>query len=201
MNTFFIKIRKNIWAYLICIFAFIIIWSSVFGFLTRISPQEKVSLFIGSYSQSFEKAQELQKSRPEYLKTVEINARVLNSMYFDVYLSMFGYSRADIMILPESLATRENCELYFAEISDAYLGQFENLGLCEYDGKAYGLKIHDKETQSSLISCINYGEGDKEENYYLFFGKNSLHISGLTEADKKNEWDGAIKIAQKLLEL
>ena len=148
-----------------------------------------------------EKAQELKESRPEYLKTVEFNVNVLNSMYFDVYLSMFGYSRADIMILPESLATLENCELYFAEISATYLGQFENLGLCEYDGKVYGLKIHDKETHSSLISCINYGEGDKEDNYYLFFGKNSLHISDLAEAENKNEWDGAIKIAQKMLKL
>lgn len=201
MKAFFIKVGKNIWAYLICIFAFIIIWSSVFGFLTRVSPQDKVSVFIGSYSQSFEKAQELKESRPEYLKTVEVNVNVLNSMYFDVYLSMFGYSRADIMILPESLATLENCELYFAEISATYLGQFENLGLCEYDGKVYGLKIHDKETHSSLISCINYGEGDKEDNYYLFFGKNSLHISDLAEAENKNEWDGAIKIAQKMLKL
>lgn len=201
MKAFFIKVGKNIWAYLICIFAFIIIWSSVFGFLTRVSPQDKVSVFIGSYSQSFEKAQELKESRPEYLKTVEFNVNVLNSMYFDVYLSMFGYSRADIMILPESLATLENCELYFAEISATYLGQFENLGLCEYDGKVYGLKIHDKETHSSLISCINYGEGDKEDNYYLFFGKNSLHISDLAEAENKNEWDGAIKIAQKMLKL
>ena len=173
----------------------------MFGFLTRVSPQDKVSVFIGSYSQSFEKAQELKESRPEYLKTVEVNVNVLNSMYFDVYLSMFGYSRADIMILPESLATLENCELYFAEISATYLGQFENLGLCEYDGKVYGLKIHDKETHSSLISCINYGEGDKEDNYYLFFGKNSLHISDLAEAEGKNEWDGAIKIAQKMLKL
>lgn len=58
-----------------------------------------------------------------------------------------------------------------------------------------------KETHESLISCLDYGEGEKEENYYLFFNKQSMHISNLADENKKNEMEGAIAIARKLLAL
>lgn len=44
------KIRKDVWAYIICILAVAFIWSLVFDSLTSIKTKEKVSVFIGSYA-------------------------------------------------------------------------------------------------------------------------------------------------------
>ncbi len=200
MKAFFKKIKNNIWAYLLCIFVVIIMWSGVFSFLTVVDEEEKVSVFIGSYSQSFTRTSELEESRPDYIKKVEVTARVLNSLYFDVYLSMFGYSNADILILPESLATAENCELYFAEISPEYVEELDNLGVFEYNDKVYGLKVHSKGIDDGLITCIDYSAGDEDENYYMFFRNNSLHIGEMSEEDGETDV-AAIEIAKKLLEL
>lgn len=197
------RIGKDIWAYIVCIFAAIMLWSWIFNLLTQIKTEEKVSVFIGSYTTGFEKTNELNENRPEYLKTVEVNAYSINDGMFGTYLSIFGYEVGDILILPESYFSKESCAGYFAEISDAYQAVFENLGYYTADdGKAYGIKIHDKETHESAISSLNYlYEGKEEENFYLLFNKKSVHLSDLSDESKKSEMNGAIEIAKRLLTL
>ena len=53
------KIGKDIWAYLACIFVVILVWSWIFNSITKIKTEEKVCVFIGAYTNSFEKANEL----------------------------------------------------------------------------------------------------------------------------------------------
>lgn len=200
------KIGKDIWAYVACVIVVVLAWSWVFSFLTRIKTEEKVSVFIGSYSAAFEKSEELNADKPEYLKVVEVNAYSVKDNMFATFLSVFGYEVGDILILPESCLSEEGCAGYYAEISDAYKAHFEGLGadLGYYNstaGKTYGIKIHDKESKESLIDCIEYGEGEDEENYYLLFNKKSVHLSDLSDENNKSEMDGAIKIAEKLLTL
>lgn len=201
MKTVVQKIRKNALLYLALILVFILFWNWIFGILTQVKPEEKVSVFIGSYSQGFDQWEELNNSRPAYLKTVETQCYAPDIFYFGAYLTAFGYGEADIIILPESKVAIEESRGHYSEISERYQSEFANLGFYEYEGKTYGIRIHDKETHESLISCLDYGEGEKEENYYLFFNKQSMHISNLADENKKNEMEGAIDIARKLLAL
>lgn len=208
MKSVLQKIGKDIWAYLAVILAVIFVWSWVYNVLTQIKTEEKVSVFIGTYSASFEKTKELNEVRPSYLKTVEVNAYTLNDGRFGTYLSVFGYETGDILILPESKVTAESCAGIFAEISAAYQAVFaeykvdgESLGFYGED-KVYGIKVYDKDSRKSLISCLNYVyEGKEEENFYLFFNKKSVHLSDLTDESKRSEMNGAIDIAKRLLEL
>ena len=82
-------------------------------------------------------------------------------------------------------------------------GGFENLGYYTTDdGKAYGIKIYDKQTDEKAISSINYvAEGKEKENFYLLFNKKSVHLSDLSDEGKKSDMDGAIEIAKRLLAL
>ena len=134
---------------------------------------------------------------------VEVNAYSVNDGMFNTFLSVFGYEVGDILILPESYLSKEGCAGYYAEISEAYQAVFENLGYYTTDdGKAYGIKIYDKVTDQSAISSINYVyEGKEKEDFYLLFNKKSVHLSDLSDADKKSEMNGAIEIAKRLLAL
>lgn len=196
------RIGKDIWAYIACLFVAIMLWSWIFNVLTQIKTEEKVSVFIGTYTTEFEKTNELNENRPEYLKVVEVNAYSVNDGIFGTFLNILGFEVGDILILPESYLSKESCAGYYAEISEEYQAVFENLGYYTTDdGKAYGIKIHDKETHQSAIDCINYGQEDKEQNFYLLFNKKSVHLSDLSDADKKSEMNGAIEIAKRLLTL
>lgn len=196
------KIGRDIWAYIVCILAVTVMWNLVFDSLTTIKAEEKVSVFIGSHSADFEEADKLNdESRPAYIKTVEVNAFSIENNMFSTLLNVSGFEKGDILILPESLAREEVCTKYFAEISEAYQEQFRNLGFYHAGDKVYGIKIHDRENHESLIDGIDYGEGDKEENYYLFFNKKSVHLSDLQDEGKKSEMDGAIIVAGRLLSL
>lgn len=194
------KIRKDIWAYIICILAVACIWSLVFDSLTSIKTKEKVSVFIGSYSAGFDEVDKLNDgNRPEYLKIVKVNAYQVGSYMFPTFLNILGYETGDILILPESLVVEERCAGSFAEISEVYQAQFENLGFYQLQNKVYGIKIHDKENHESLIDGIDYGEGEKEEDFYMFFNKKSMHLSDLSDESKESEMDGAIQVAWRLL--
>lgn len=203
------KIGRDIWAYFACILFVILAWSWVFSYLTMIKTEEKVSVFIGSYSTSFEKTADLNENKPEYLKLVEVNAYSLKDDMFATYLSVFGLEMGDILILPESKLGKESeeianvCARYFAPVSVSYQAEFSNLGFytAGTEAKAYGIKVHDKETHKSLISCLNFGEGEEEENYYLFFNKKSVHLSDLSDSGQKTDMNGAIEVAKRLLSL
>lgn len=214
------KIGKDIWAYIVCIMAAIVIWSWVFGMITKIKPEEKVSVFIGSYSISFDKYEELNEGRPEYLKTVEVNAYSLNNNMFGQLLQIFGYEYGDILILPEDMIEEKSCAALFAEISVGYQAVFDGVegkDLNYYtntDEKVYGIKIFDKNNPTQkVIECLDYGYREPQEgqegstqttelkDYYLLFNKKSVHLSDLSDSTKVSEMNGAIEVAKRLLAL
>lgn len=195
------KIGKDLWIYAACILVVVFIYSWAFNYLTTIETEEKITVFIGSESASFEKAEDLNASRPNYLKTVEVRAYALDDSIYDTCLSIFGYETGDVLILPESNLKAETCADYYAEISMDYQSKFNNLGWYEVDGKVYGIRIHDKETHQSIIDSLDYGTDDDEQNYYLLFNKNSMHLSDLSNADSKSDMNGAIMVANLLLSM
>lgn len=195
------KIVKDIWAYILWIILVVVVWTVLFGYLTRIKTEEKVCVFIGSQSINFDKSEELNEKRPEYLKEVEVNAYSVNDGMFATFLNIFGYEMSDIFILPESSLSEDDCPQHYAEISETYREQFVNLGFYSVDNKVYGIRIHERGNAESLINCIDFGEGDKEEDYYMLFNVKSIHLSDLSDESKQNQMDGAIKIAQEMLGL
>ena len=201
MKAFLGKIGKHWWVYLAWIVMAAFFWNWIFGILTQAKPEEKVSVFIGSYSNFYEKYTELNESRPDYLKTVEVNAYKVDSFYFSTYLSVFGYDEGDILILPESKTDKEGLAGRFGAITQEYLDLLPSLGYMEKNGQTYGIRVHDKATGESLVNYIDYGAGEKEEDYYLFFGKNSLHTGKMSPNAGNAERDGAIRIAQRLMTL
>lgn len=195
------RIVNDLWAYILWIVVVIVAWTLIFGYLTHIDVDEKVCVFIGSQSAGFEKYEELNEKRPDYLKKVEVNAYSINDGMFSTVLSIFGYEAGDILILPESRLSEESCPQSFAEISPSYCQQFANKGFYTADGKVYGLLVHEKGNTESLISCIDYGKSENDDNYYLLFNVKSLHLSDLSDESKKSNMDGAIKVALELLAL
>lgn len=201
MKTFCRKIGKHIWAYLAFILAVCVFWSWLFGLLTQVPEEEKISVFIGSRSPSFEKYNELNEARPAYVRALEINVHMVTEPNFPTFLSVFGHGEADILILPESKLPDELPGALYAEISEECRSLLPHLGVFERDGKVYGLRVHDKETHDSLISCLDYGEGETEENYYLLFNRNSLHLGDFSLSEEASPQNGAIVIARRLLSL
>ena len=201
MKEVFNRIAKDILAYVACVLVVIFGWSWVFSYLTTVKYEEKVTIFIGSHTLDFDKTEVLNEDKPEYLKLVDVQTYLVNDSMFSACLNAVGYGVGDILILPEKYIIQEGCSDYYAEISMEYQTQFQNLGFHEEEGRVYGIKIHDKETHESVIDCIDYGEGEQEENYYLVFNKDSYHLSDLSTAENKSDMDGAIQVAKRLFAL
>ena len=201
MKTVFRKIGKHLWVYLAWILVVTVFWSWVFGILTRVPDEEKITVFLGTRSGSFEKYAELNEARPDYVRELELSVHAVGEPYFSDFLGTFGNGEADILILPESRLDDASVAALYAEIAPFYCEELPNLGLLEKDGRVYGLRVHDKETHESLVSCLDYGEGDTEENYYLLFNRKSLHLGDLSPASGVTDRNGAIAIAKRLLSL
>ena len=195
------KIGRQFWLYLVCIFTFIILWNGVFGFLTRIPAEEKVTVFIASRSETFAGSEELSRRRPESLRAVEVRCAVPDSMYFDVYLSIWGYTQADILILPASLIEKGALSERFCPISASYAASVGRLGTLDADGSIYGIRVYDATARESLIADIAWGEGDDVSDYYLLFGRNSAHLGSLSETDGVGADGAAARVAELLMEL
>ena len=195
------NVGKHLWVYFVWIVVMCFLWTWIFGLITRVSEQEKVSVFIGSFSDSFEKYEELEQARPQYIKEIELNVYNIDGPYFADFLSVFGWKDADMLILAESKIAENTIVALYAPISFEYCDLLPALGLLEKDGVVYGLKVHDKSSHESLITCLNYGVDETEENYYLLFNNKSLHLGNLSSSSNSIEKNGAVVVAQRLLSL
>lgn len=199
MKKIFEKIGRDVWFYIAWIATVCVLWTAVFGIITRVRDEEKIVVFIGTRSQSFDKYSELKESCPEYVLELELNVYSVEEKNFSQLLSVFGTGESDVLILSETYLQNESSAIVYAEIPSEYISLFSNLGTFEVDGKVLGLKIHDKDTHESIVSCLDFGTGDTEENYYLVFNRNSLHLGVLSS--EVTERSGAIDVARRLLSL
>ncbi len=199
MKNFFEKIGKNVWVYVAWIAVVCVLWTAVFGMITRVREEEKIIVFIGTRSQTFDKYTELKEACPGYVLELEVNVHSVAEKNFSQSLSVFGIGESDVLILSESYLQNESSAILYAEISAELCELLPNLGTFTSNGTVCGLKIHDKDTHESVVSCLDFGTGDTEENYYLVFNKKSLHLGELSsEATERN---GAIVVAGRLLSL
>lgn len=195
------KLKKNAWAYFAWLFIVVVAWGWVFHLITMTKTNEKIVFFFGTYSTSYVNKEKLEKKKPEYVKEIETYAYSIEQPNYASFLNTFGFQVSDILVLPGSKISLTDCQAAFSPISSEYQTQFSNYGFYEGDEKAWGIKVHEKGNPVSLISELDFGEGDKEEDFYLFFNKKSIHISGLSGQDDGKGLTGAIEMAKALMTL
>lgn len=207
MKAIMRNFRKHGFVYLAWFLAVALLWNWAFGCITSVKAEEKICIFIGTYDAAFDGREALNepKNRPEYIKETEVDIHALGQEMFGVFLESEGYGKADILILPESQIA--DCALYCSPISEKYQEYFEErgsaLGWYRLEDVAYGLKVYDRETHESLISGLNYlqGDGEAAEDFYLLFNRESLHLDDLSGKRGKHAGNAAILVAERLLSL
>ena len=185
------RIRKDIWAYILCILIVAFIWSLVFDSLTSIKTEEKVSVFIGSYSAGFDGVDRLNdENRAEYLKIVKVNAYQIGSYMFPAFLNVLGYETGDILILPESSIENSNYSTYSIELKDNIITKYVNksISYTSYNNTNFGI---------NATSFINKYNNDNTNEYYLFFNKKSNKIGELSTNDSLN--DSALSLLSSMI--
>ena len=165
-------------------FAAIILWTWIFGFITDTTADKKVVLFADVPKiESVGLSSELEKNMPDGLKMIKT--------YSFSYALM---SETEILASDLYIVKGEDFEKYrdsFAPLSGEYMQL--NGDPFIYDGKVYGYKVFDKETGEGIAD--EYIVYDPTADYYLFFNTASVHTLSLgSGADDK-----ALSVAGQLL--
>ena len=185
----------------------IIVWESIFSFITKPKDGESVYFFFGvEYARTDDMYVDFDKVKPTYVKHIDITYYSTRMTAFDSVFVIRGQSQADIFVLPESYCepTMMKSVFYPMDLSvvKEIFGEDVECDKATCDGKVYGLKIYDKETDTGKAKeyfTYTYFEDGVEQavgDYYIFFGKNSLHLGKLSGS----ELNGALVLAQAVLD-
>lgn len=145
----------------------IFLWSFVFNFLTDAPREEKLVIFIDApVKEETHLAAALEEKMPEGIRMVQVRPFSYAMMGSD------DIENADLYIISQSAA--EEYAGWFPPLPDE-MQQGEVLMM---EGIPAGVKIYDAASQSGpAMEYIQYAvPGKEEEDYYLFAGKNSLHL-------------------------
>lgn len=180
------KKRNKFWSLLPALLLWaifsVLLWGSVFVRITDAPRENKITLYADAQvPRDTALSVALEEARAEGIRMVQ--ARPFSYAMFDGG----PLETADLLIVPAS----------HVETYRDWLGflpeEMVSLGEClERDGKPWGLKIYDVNAHAGAASAyIAYEAMKNPEDYYLFFGVNSIHIE-----------DGkAAQYAKKLLTL
>ena len=171
--------------YLLWLLVSAVFWGWIFSLVTD-APAEKKLLLCVDRPELQEQALdlELEKELPDGIRM--IRAHPIDYYMFD----QNELDHADLDIVSASHA--EEYSPLFLPLAEAGIKE-DGDAVWRLDGTAYGLRIYDAASgEGALSSWIEYvGPGDTNEDYYLFFGANSVHIG-----------DGAARrLAERLLSL
>lgn len=172
--------------YLLWLVMSTIFWLWIFTLVTNTTAEKKVTLYAEVPAlEDPGLAAELEKAAPEYIKMVQAHS-------FDYFVFQTGKVKGgDIYLVPAS-----NVEEYLPDFLPLDLTRLpEGLSLYESGGTAYGVRVYDAGSgEGAAKRYISYTlPGLEAEDYYLFFGVESLH-SGEPDA-------AAYDVAAYLLEL
>ena len=183
------KILKNILSqlhiYLLWLLLAALLWGWVFTFVTDTSPAKKVTVFIEAQAcQDAELRLALEEDMPEGIRMIQVHSFTY---------AMFNEStllNADIFIVPASKAEEYQDSFLSAAGWDRTAHPLDDRG---------GIRIYDAAAGTgSAQTYITYVvPGGAGEDYYLFFGVNSLHAASLTGQGD----DAALAVAELLLQM
>ena len=165
------KFLRNIFSQLHA-FAFwailsIILWGWLFSNVTDVARAKKVEIFINAYDLQYTELRlELEKDMPENIKMVKVH------LFTDALFGDKTFLNADIYIVKASEAE---------ELRESFLGE--------------GIKVYDAATgKGAADGYISYWvPGTESEDYYLFYGANSVHTGKQDTA--------AYQVAERFMEI
>ena len=205
-NDFAAFIAKNWFYYVLWLVLVIFAWEGIFSFITKPKKEESVFLFFGVEEvQTDTIYSELKVVKPEYVKTIDITARSSRTEGFDSLFATRGIQNGDVFVLPESFCEQSVMQSCFypmdPNVVKELFGENVDCGKATVDNKVYGIKIYDKETNKgraeeyfTYLYTDNDGVKQTVGDYYLFFGKKSLHLGILSDS----KFDGALILAQAI---
>lgn len=162
------------------------------NFINRPKEEKTISLFVSSYTLDNNKLYDFLKEKsPSYLREINISYVNPKSADFEYQIVNKGLNKADIFILPKSYVFDSLVEKQFASLNQDVLNNYFTYETDEY-GK--GITIHKiGQPDNDLYTFVNNNYPDEE--YYLYYRVNSVHIKGLTDA----KYDTALMFTKELL--
>ena len=170
-------------------FLSLILWLWIFTFVTDAPRESKIVLFVNTPAcRETELAVALEEDRPEAIRMVQVHAFNWAAMSTDplIWSDLYIVRSSDI----------PDCLEWFAPLPEELAAS----GECYLSGGIpVGLKVRSSADGSAVASSFFTwtAENAPGEDYWLFFGKRSLHLSGNPDAVD----DHAVPIAKKLLSL
>ena len=168
----------------------------IFGFKTAYKPNEQITMFVAANEvKSDVLNEELKRIKPNYLARIKLDYCDVpdNETIYNVNWMQATALGTDIYVLPESKLDSEACNAYFMPLTQEFLNvNFAGQDTYSVEDTVYGLKLHDA---ASNIGGMKDFLSFAEEDYYLCFGRHCLHLGSTFN----HIYDGAVKIAQKLL--
>lgn len=179
------NIASQLHIYLLWLFAAALLWGWIFTFVTDTRPERKVTVFVEALDcRDRDLAVELEKTMPEGIRMIKVHP--FTYAMFDEG-TLLG---ADLYIVPAS-----HVEEYRESFADA---AGLPLAAGRAVGPAGGVRIYEAAGTGGADSYITYAPpGGAGEDYYLFFGVNSLHAAALNGTGD----DAALAVAERLLEM
>ncbi len=164
----------------------IFLWGFVFNLITDAPPAEKITLCVDAETPG---ATQLAVQLEEKLngKVRMVKVRPFTYAMFDTGT----LTKADLFIVPASHA--ETYQEWFSALPE----ELRNQGLLlEIGGVTYGIRAYNAAADTGIAKdCIQYVSTDGETNdYYLFLGKESIHI-----LENENAVDNAALEAARIL--
>ncbi|MCR5809219.1 MAG: hypothetical protein K6G56_06610 [Clostridiales bacterium] len=185
----FKRILSQLHRYVVWALVSALICGFVFFRVTDAKKEKKITIYARVPSVSCEELSlELEKNKPEGIKLINVHHFSYDLFGMDVFES------GDVFIISKS-----DAELYRANLCEI-AGRGENDLII--DGKVCGWLFYDAESRSCPASSyfdftFYEGDGYANEDYYICFNKDSVHIGDINgSAD-----DAAIQTAEHLLSL
>ncbi|MBQ8556380.1 MAG: hypothetical protein IJ438_10990 [Clostridia bacterium] len=145
----------------------VFIWGWIFTFLTDAAPENKIVLYIDApVSATKELALALEETGAEAIKLVKVHP------FTHAMMDSAPLEQSDLYIVSASaVGTYAD---WFVPLPEALLDAGEVFTL---EGTPMGLRIYDHASGTGAASQhVAYTAEGKAEDYYLFFGRQSLHV-------------------------
>ena len=196
MNKFLLDFKRKWVIYLFIAILLIIFECFAIDMAARVQPEDKVVIFLTCEAHDEKILDILNEDLPNEIKKVEIGFFSTNETFFAPYFSTFGKD-SDIVTLTQKFSDMCDCESYFVALDEGKItARYGDVEFYRQNGVAYGVKIYDGNTKEGIADeYIDYYKDGEEENTYLFFVKNSLHIGDLNENSRD---DSALVILEKI---
>ena len=164
----------------------ILLWGFVFNLITDAPPAEKITLCVDAETPG------ATKLAVQLEETLDGKVRMVKVRPFDYAMFDSGtLTGADLFIVPASHV--ETYQEWFSPLPE----ELRDQGLpLEIGGTVYGVRAYNAAAGTGIAKdCIQYGEpkGEKED-YYLFFGKNSVHTIENENAADNTAVDAALRL-------